>query len=304
MFFRTCISRYLLGLSTLFFTPVNMGWAQLADRAEDEQDPRLQFESSLSWQTGTIPLPNGTATLNLSEAFRYLGPQDAERVLVDAWGNPPGGNSLGMVFPAHLNPTDEKAWGVIISFTGDGHVSDSDAESINYDELLKDLQERAQSTNEERAQQGYGTVNLVGWAEHPIYDNVAKKMYWAKEIAFSDSPENTLNYDVRILGREGVLVMQAIASMSQLDDVKPGMDELLTMADFNAGHRYADFNPTTDKTAAYGLAALVAGGVAAKMGLFAKLFALIIAFKKIIIAVVVGLVMLAFKLIKRKPTNT
>lgn len=30
MFFRTCITRYLLGLSTLFFTPVNIGWAQLA----------------------------------------------------------------------------------------------------------------------------------------------------------------------------------------------------------------------------------------------------------------------------------
>lgn len=294
-----------IGLSlSMLLAPYNLGWAQLADRDEVERDPRLQFESSLSWQTGDIPLPNGIATLNLSKSFRYLGPQDAQRVLVDAWGNPPGGESLGMVFPARLNPTDDNAWGVIISFTGDGHVSDSDAESINYDELLKDLQERAQSANDERTQQGYGSVNLVGWAERPTYDNVAKKMYWAKEIAFSDTPENTLNYDVRILGREGVLVMQAIAGMSQLDQVKPGMDELLTMTEFNAGQRYADFDPAIDKTAAYGLAALVAGGVAAKMGLFAKLFALLIAFKKIIFVVVAGLFMLVVRLVRRKPSNT
>lgn len=303
MFVRISYAYFWLGLSTLL-APYSVGWAQLAERDEGEQDPRLQFESSLSWQTGAIPLPNGVATLNLSESFRYLGPQDAQRVLVDAWGNPPGGESLGMVFPARLNPTDNNAWGVIISFTGDGYVSDSDAESINYDELLKDLQDSAQAANDERAQQGYGSVNLLGWAERPTYDNVAKKMYWAKEIAFSDAQENTLNYDVRILGREGVLVMQAIAGMSQLDQVKPGMDELLTMTEFNTGQRYADFDPAMDKTAAYGLAALVAGGVAAKMGLFAKLFALIIAFKKIIIVVVLGLFMLIVKLVRRKPSNT
>src|SRR2546426_2131137 len=35
----------------------------------------------------------------------------------------------------------------------------------------------------------------------------------------------------------------------------------------NEGHRYADFVPGTDKVAEYGIAALIAGGVAAKAGL-------------------------------------
>ena len=44
---------------------------------------------------------------------------------------------------------------------------------------------------------------------------------------------------------------------------------MLAMANFNEGSRYADFNPDIDEVAAYGLGALVAGKVAAKVGLFA-----------------------------------
>jgi len=68
---------------------------------------------------------------------------------------------------------------------------------------------------------------------------------------------------------------------------------VLDFTDFKAGNNYADFNSSTDKVAGYGIAALVAGGVAAKMGFFAKLFALLLAFKKAlnsgVIAIGVGI---------------
>ena len=67
------------------------------------------------------------------------------------------------------------------------------------------------------------------------------------------------------------------------------------MAEFNEGYRYAEFNAKTDRMAEYGLGALIAGGVAAKLGLFGKLFALLIAFKKIII---VGLIAVGGYLVK------
>jgi uncharacterized membrane-anchored protein len=94
---------------------------------------------------------------------------------------------------------------------------------------------------------------------------------------------HTLNYDVRVLGREGVLSMNAVAGMPQLAAIEADMQELLKVAAFNAGYRYEEFNEDTDRMAAYGLGALVAGGVAAKAGLFAKLGALLLAFKKFII---------------------
>ena len=51
--------------------------------------------------------------------------------------------------------------------------------------------------------------------------------------------------------------------------------------------------------AAYGLAALIAGGVAAKAGLFAKLFAVLLAGKKIILGAVLACGALFSKFFKR-----
>jgi uncharacterized membrane-anchored protein len=113
-------------------------------------------------------------------------------------------------------------------------------------------------------------------------------MYWAKELDFGGS-QRTLNYDVRVLGREGVLSMNAVAGMSQLGAIQRDMTSLLAQADFNQGYRYEEFNKSTDKLAAYGLGALVAGGVAAKLGFFAKILAVLVAAKKLVFAGVIAL---------------
>jgi uncharacterized membrane-anchored protein len=58
----------------------------------------------------------------------------------------------------------------------------------------------------------------------------------------------------------------------------------LAAIDFNQGSRYADFSESAgDKVATYGVAALVAGGIAAKAGLFKGLWVLLLAGKKFII---------------------
>ena len=92
-------------------------------------------------------------------------------------------------------------------------------------------------------------------------------MYWAKDLKVDGSDEDTLNYNIRILGRRGVLILNAVAGMSQLAQIEQASPEILKLVEFSEGHRYADFNPKTDKVAAYGLAALVAGGVGRETGL-------------------------------------
>ena len=71
--------------------------------------------------------------------------------------------------------------------------------------------------------------------------------------------------------------------MDQLEQIRTDMRPLIEVAEFNEGYRYAEFNAKTDRMAEYGLGALIAGGVAAKLGLFAKLGALPAGFKKFII---------------------
>lgn len=242
-----------------------------------------EFLASLTFQSGKIDLPNGIAALDLPPSFRYLNPADTNRVLVDAWGNPPGGETLGMIFPADVSPLSRSGWGIVITYEEDGHVSDEDADTIKYDELLAEMQASMEEANAERKSQGYEPIALVGWAETPSYDKASHKLYWAKELAFGDAQDHTLNYNIRVLGRQGVLVLNAVAGMDQLSLIKTEMPGVLAATNFGAGNGYTDFNSDTDKVAAYGIAALVAGGAAAKLGFFAKLFALLIAFKKFII---------------------
>ena len=77
--------------------------------------------------------------------------------------------------------------------------------------------------------------------------------------------------------------MEAVASMEQIAQIRAEMRPLIDVAEFNEGYRYAEFNKKTDRAAEYGLAALIAAGVGAKLGLFAKLGALLLAFKKFIV---------------------
>lgn len=223
-------------------------------------------------RNGDIALPSAKAHLALGETYYFLDAADARRVLVEIWGNPPGSAEgvLGMVLPAGASPASS-AWGAVVSYSPDGYVSDSDAASINYSELLETLRGDETAQNRERQQAGYAAVHLVGWAQQPSYDPAHHSLVWAKDIQFSDSPAHTLNYDVRSLGRAGVLSMNIVASTDQLAEVGAAAAELARTASFDPGARYADYKPGLDRKAEYGLAGLIAGvaalAVAKKAGL-------------------------------------
>jgi uncharacterized membrane-anchored protein len=275
--------------------------AQEAAPAGESFDP-AQFEQSLQYRTGEIVLENGLATLRMSPAFRYLDAENTRKLLEQGWGNPDGAGTLGMIVPANESPMSENGWGVIITYEEDGYVSDDNADSINYDDLLKDMQESTRSDSAEREKAGYGTIELVGWAEKPTYDKANHKMVWAKDLRFDGGDQHTLNYNIRVLGRRGVLVLNAVAGMNQLGAVKTDMQDVLAFTEFNPGHTYGEFDASTDKVASYGLAALVAGGIAAKTGLFAKLIALLVAGKKLAIFAIAGIVAVLGRFFKRNRT--
>jgi uncharacterized membrane-anchored protein len=254
--------------------------SEAAASEEEEALPELKYA------TGDIVLPNKVATLHLGEKYHYLAPEETNQLL-QLWGNPPDEQTQGAILPADVNPFGEGGWAVFLTYTDDGHIDDSDANEIDYDDLLKDMKEGIEDSNSARKKAGYPEMHLLNWAEPPRYDAAAKKLYWAKEISSEGGGGHSLNYDVRVLGREGVLSMEAVAPMDLLQQVRTEMRPLLEVAEFNEGYRYAEFNAKTDRMAEYGLGALIAGGVAAKLGLFGKLFAFLIAFKKIIL---VGLI--------------
>ncbi|WP_295802912.1 DUF2167 domain-containing protein [uncultured Microbulbifer sp.] len=293
------------GIAGLMLALLSIGSA--AQVLEEAAEPQLTEEEQqyIAWaqqtwdgmerSSGTVELPGGVASLEVPESFYYLNPEDSKVVLEDIWGNPESELTLGMLFPAGTTPFDGDSWGVTIEYSEEGYIRDDDAAEIDYSELLQDMQVSTREESKYRVENGYESISLVGWAEAPYYDAELKKLYWAKELAFGEMDTNTLNYNIRVLGRKGVLVLNFIAGMPQLEDIKQNREAVLSMASFNPGYRYEEFDPEVDKVAAYGLGALVAGKVLAKTGALAGVLLLLKKFWVLIPLALGGL----FKLFRR-----
>jgi uncharacterized membrane-anchored protein len=275
---------FVSNISTLRAAPVNDASTNGASSAKTES-----FLASLHPATGDIPIPSAKASLRLAPGYSFLPAKDAQRVLNELWRNPPDSDVLGMILPGtdpHILLDDDN-WAVVVTYTEEGYVSDADAAKIDYSDMLKDMQKSDLESNPERIKQGYPAIELVGWAEPPHYDAASHKLYWARNLRFKKSDGSldgqSLNYDIRVLGRRGYLSLNAVAPADALDKVRADMPQVLAMTEFDAGQRYTDYDSKTDKLAAYGIAALVAGGIAAKAGLFAKLGLMLLALKKFVI---------------------
>lgn len=264
------------------------------------------FYESLNRQTGIITVADGKVALNVPETHYFVGAEDARRIIVDVWGNPP--NSAegveGIIFPANANPAID-AWGALVQYVAEGHVPDDEARTINYDDLLRDMQEGTRQENEWRAQNNYPTIQLVGWAESPRYDQASHKLYWAKDLLFGGEEAHSLNYDIRVLGREGHLVVSFVSTMDQLETIRAAAPAVMEMANFTAGNTYADYVEGVDQRAAYGIGGLIAGGalaaVAQKTGLLALLFAFGKKFIVLIIAGIAGLGGMVMRMFRKAP---
>lgn len=264
-----------------------------------------QFLGSLHPRTGRVEIAKASAHVSLQPGYGYLDAADAQRVLTQLWQNPPDKDVLGMILPSsdpHVL-LENDAWAVVVTYVDDGYVSDADAAKLDYARILADMQDATRDANPERIKQGYPAVEVVGWAEPPHYDGDSHKIYWARDLTFDDrrNPKaHSLNYDIRVLGRQGYLSLNAVAPIDQLEQVRADMPRVLAMTEFDDGQRYGDYDARTDKLAAYGIGALVAGGVAAKAGLFAKLGVMLLALKKFVIVGIAAVAGLFKKLFRRK----
>ncbi len=260
------MNKYVLVLALLGVIPSLVS----AQSAKDEQALIDSINNSFTFQQGVITLKNGMAKLTVPKGFKFLDSEQSTRVLVELWGNPPGQQTEGMLFPEAGGPLADKSFAFNVTYDDMGYVKDEDADEIDYDDLLTEMKESISEESAERKKQGYESINLIGWASPPFYDKESKVLHWAKEIQFGDTTDHhTLNYDVRVLGRKGVISLNAIAGLDELNQVKGNIPGILGSVAFEEGNRYADFDGGLDKVAAVGIGGLVAGKVLAKVGFFA-----------------------------------
>ncbi len=286
--FALCFTAFYLSIALHCFAIESPSTGNETDSMSTDASVSLisSLEASFQYEQGAIDLYDGLARLEVPAGYKFLNSEQSQYVLTELWGNPPDELTLGMLFPENISPISEDfTYAIEISYVEEGYIDDEDAASLDDEEILAQMQEEIEATNEQRISLGYTAVHLQGWATSPYYDAENKKLHWAKELHFEGDSVNTLNYNIRILGRNGYLMLNIIGNMTVLPQIEKDIDTILASVDFQDGYRYADFNPKLDRMAAYGIGSLIAGKMLAKAGFFAGIFK----FWKLILAGFAGL---------------
>jgi len=280
--------------------------AATAAQAQGKADAEIEAAFEAAKQTA-VQGPSDVkladqATLKLPEGFVYVPPAEGQRIMA-AMGNRAGSGLLGLVFPAD---DPDANWFVVMSYVESGYIRDDDAKDWNADELLANLKAGTEEVNRDRTARGIPEIEVLGWVEAPRYDAAAHRLVWSaatKDKSEAGATPRGVNYNTYALGRQGYISLNLVTDYASIASEKPIAQRLLGALEFNTGRRYADFDSSTDRVAEYGLAALVGGFAAKKLGLFATLGVLLVKFWKVIAIAGVGLVAGLGKLLGRKKAD-
>jgi uncharacterized membrane-anchored protein len=192
------------------------------------------------------------------------------RQLMVLYGNPATDRELGTLAQEGIG---DPPW-IIFEFDESGYVKDDDKDELNADDLLASLQEGQKAGNEYRRKNGMDELEILGWAVPPRYNEKTHNLEWATKLHSIGSPadEISINFNTRLLGREGVMEVTLVCEPDELNDMIAEQEKILTGFSYIEGQRYAEYR-AGDKIAEYGLTGLVAGGAAfalAKSGFFTK----------------------------------
>lgn len=246
--------------------------APMSAESTGEDESELPF----AWIEGPAEGRLGErAHIAIPPGFHFTDAEGAKMIL-EANENPTSGAELGLL--ANDSETPGESWFVVFEFSDSGYVKDDERDELDADALMESMREGNEAGNQERKRRGWEEIHLVGWKREPFYDPRTNNLTWATLLS-SPSGGESVNWSVRVLGREGVMNIDLVLAPGVLDKALPEFEKVIDSFQYEDGQRYAQFS-SGDKIAEYGLAALVVGGgaaVAAKTGLLAKLWKPIVA---------------------------
>lgn len=226
----------------------------------------------IQWSDGpTVGRLGSVAQIQVPAGYRFSSKRGAERFL-ELTENVPTGREVGILIPDVED--DSQFWFVIFEYDESGYVKDEDRDELDADALLTTLRKGNDAANRIRRERGWTTLRIVGWDKAPFYDERTNNLTWAIRGAVDEGADagESVNYSTRILGRHGTMNVDLVLDPSLLDAVVPEFEALMDAFEYTPGSRYAEW-VEGDPVAAYGLAALVAGGAGAlalKSGLLQK----------------------------------
>ena len=296
------------------------GSGTFADTATDAPQPAVGSEATRKAELGAawkdvqaaavkgpteIPLLS-QAALKLPAGFAFIPPKESNR-LMRAWGNSAAGDGfLGMVFP-----TSDENWFITVNYVDAGYVKDAEAKNWDIDALLKASQDGVEADNADRVARGFNKIKVDGWIEKPIYDDTQHRLVYSMALSDFDAKpgdETSVNYHTYALGREGYFALDLVTGSNAIDGFKDRARTVLATLEYKSGKGYNDYVASTDRVAEYGIAALIGGLAAKKLGLLAlggvaiaKFGGALVAFAKPLIAATVALFAGVARFFRRRP---
>ena len=267
-----------------------------------------QAEIDKAWQQARDVVVRGPAPITLRDeavlqmpAGEAFVPQTQTAQLLRAWGNTTDDSLAGMI----VGTNDGDHWSIIVRFIKDGYIKDDDAKDWNADDMLQSLRDGTEASNRQRARQGFPELDIIGWVEPPAYDATTHRLVWSLSAqdrgAAADRP-HTINYNTYALGRDGYFSLNLLTNSAEVEANKPVVRALLASLDYEPGKRYGDFVESTDKVAAYGLAALIGVVAVKKIGLLAGLGIFLIKIWKVGLLAIAGIGAAIKRFFKRTPS--
>ncbi len=220
------------------------------EQADTEMTEAQRIYDSLNWTPGPGTFDvTPKATIDLPEGYDRLDAADTKK-LMELYENPSSFNEY------YVAPVDER-WFAIFAYEDTGYIEDDEA--IDAAELLESIRQATEAGNRERRDRGWAEMSVVGWQYEPFYSDTTNRLSWA--ILAESGGQQLVNYNTRLLGRTGVISAVLVADQETLDQSVQEFEQLLERFEYKPGNTYAEYKPG-DKTAAYGLAALITGGAA------------------------------------------
>ena len=261
---------------TTFTILCSLMLAVLSLRAADEPADKFHYlEGPATAQLGNA------ARIEVPAGFIFIDGKTL-RKLMQSYGEPVSGNELGSLESTNGDLS------ITFNFDDIGYVKDDEKDKLDADLYLKQIREGTEEANKVREKSGNPPIRVVGWELAPRYNEVSHNLEWA--VRGECQGVQILNYDVRLLGRKGVMRVKLIVDPDKFAATMPVFTNLMAGYSFNTGESYAEYRQG-DKIAKYGLGALILGGAAvgaAKLGLLGPVILFFKKAWKLVIVVVVA----------------
>ncbi|MFT7611584.1 MAG: putative membrane-anchored protein [Parvicellaceae bacterium] len=225
-------------------------------KAQLDSSLKVRMDSigeSLDYELGEQIFGNREAKLTLSTNFKFLPKTEAKFALYSILDlAKKNGRFWGVAVPFQTNIFDQKGHFFQIHYIDSGYVHQQDLDVIEYEPLLLALQTETVLQRDSLRNENEKPRTLLNWALRPMQDTVAHTLMWGFEYVVDGMDDNLVHFEARILSKDGYISVSTEGPLSNIDQIKTDLEELVSSFSFIIGFKYSDYRACCDPVTEYG----------------------------------------------------